>query len=709
MNTLAVISLFAPGMLLGVALVALPIAAHLMHRRARRRVVFPSVEMLASAAASRSSLFRLRRWWLLLLRCLAVIAVVLAFTQPIWLSAQAYKARGQSAAVVFLIDQSASTGQLLGGIPAMQPMLADAEKAIDTLAPGVDRANIVYATTRPYAAFPSMTANTDALRAELSELAPTHERADVPGALALASRLLRDHAGSKRLVIVTDLQASNWSDALKQTSHEGSLPPGTRITLLSPQHAPPTNLSLHAPAAHPRTPRTHDPVNLTVVVTNHSERVQSVTVQLSIDGQPMDSQSLILEPRQQREIAFSTTLDRQGEHRVVFSLPADGLAMDDGNYLVVRCVDHTPVTLITDDDTDTPGTAGYYLLRALAPHGDNRDRYDITKLRSAQTPWPTLDNAQAVFVGEVGLLSTDQLGALYQYLQRGDGVVFFCGAGPVADNLTALDALVPDGLLPWKPVVPRVIGRPDQPLTITDGDWRSSLLSPFDETAQITLSRVPIRYAWAGGMVDERARILLSYSDGTPALVSRSVGDGTLMLANFSAAPQHSDLGRQGLFVALMQGLAESMELSNTPATPNTVGQAVHVTSNTPVTPSGPPPKVYQPDGRTPVDATVSPDNLTTSIVIHAPALPGFYTAQQGDTVLETTAVNTDPRESDLSRITADELIAALQPRGPGPPTPNIHTGQDLDLRGHGLWGWLLGTAMLFLGIEMALLGYWKR
>lgn len=709
MSTLAVISLLVPGMLLGVVLIALPIVAHLMHRRARRRVVFPSVELLSSAAASRSSLFRLRRWWLLLLRCLAVAAIVMAFAQPVWLSAQASKTRGQGAAVVVLIDRSASTGQLHGGVSAAQSMRAEAEKIINALTPGDDRANLVHATARPYAAFPMMTANTDALRAELSRLTPTHERADMPGALALVSRLLTDHADPKHLVIITDLQASNWDDVLKQSQRNEPLPPGTRVTFQPPQHAPPTNLSLHASASRPRTPRASEPVNLTVVVINHSDRVQSSTIRLSVDGQPGGSQSLTLEPRQKREVAFTTTLYRPGEHRVVFSLPADGFAIDDANYLVVRCVERTPVTVITDDNTNTPGTAGYYLLRSLAPHGDARDRYEVTTLHSAQTDWPSLDNAQAVFVGEVGLLSADQLTALYRYMQRGGGVVFFCGAGPVLENLSSLDALVPGGLLPWKPVAPRTVGSVDQPWTITDGDWRSSPLSQFDEAAQITLSRVPIRRVWSGGTVDERARMLLSYSDGTPTLVRRGVGDGTLMLTNFSAASEHSELGKQGLFVALMQGLAEAAGGASTPATPNTVGQAVHLIANTPVAPNGQPPRVFQPDGSTPADATVSLDTLTTSIVIYAPALPGFYTARQDDTIIGTAAVNTDPRESDLRRIMADDLIAALQPHAPGSQTQNTSTGPALDLRGRELWGWMLLTAMVLLGIEMALLGYWRR
>lgn len=172
MTMLAAISLLVPGMLLGGVLIALPVTAHLMHRWARRRVVFPSVELLASAAASRSSLFRLRRWWLLLLRCLAVAAIVLAFAQPIWLGTLAHDTRGRGAAVVFLIDQSASTGQLHGGVSAMRSMRTEAEQIIDTLAPGEDHTNIIYATARPYAALPAMTTNTDVLRAELSELAP---------------------------------------------------------------------------------------------------------------------------------------------------------------------------------------------------------------------------------------------------------------------------------------------------------------------------------------------------------------------------------------------------------------------------------------------------------------------------------------------------------------------------------------------------------
>ncbi len=709
MTTLAAISLAAPAFALGVGLIVLPIAAHLLNRKAKRRVTFPSIELLVSASASQSSLFKLRRWWLLLLRCLAVLAIVLAFMQPMWLSAQAQQAAGRGGAVVIVMDTSASTGQLQGGVPAIRAMRADADRVLDALTPGEDHANIIYATARPYSAFASMTTNTDALRVDLPELEPTYERADMVGALFLAGKMLAEHAGPRRLVIVSDMQESNWLDALNRFRRDTMIPEGTRVTVLPPSGPPPTNLSLHAPSAHPATPRIGQPLSLSVTLTNHSDRVQPATVRVSIDGRPMGSQSLTIEPRQRREVVFSTMLDRPGEHRVIFSLPADALTIDDQCYLVTRAVKQTPVILITDDNTGIPETAGYFTVRALAPHGDARDRYDVQIVPGTGPFPPTMHNAAAVFVGQTGLLEDYQLTELLRYIERGGGVIFFCGDAPAAENLAALDRLKPDAVLPWQPDTLREWRGMDEPLTIIGGDWRSPLLARFDEAAQRSLSQIRFHHAWSGGKVDQNARILLHYADGTPALVSREVGAGRLMIANFSAAAHHSDLGKHGLFVALMQGLADELLRKHQSSTDNLVGRAASITTSVPIDRRGLTLHVYPPDGRTPIDATLALNDHTSAIIISEPNEPGFYTAQQGDTLLGTVAINIDPRESILQRINADALITALQTNGieadfvaPDVASPLMHHARDL-------WGWLLIFACVFLGFEMFLLGHWRR
>ncbi len=712
MSMLSVITLTAPAMMIGAGLVALPILAHLMHRRVSRRVMFPSVLLLEAVAVSQSSLFRLRRWWLLGLRCLAVAAIVLAFAQPIWLGAQASATGGRGAAVVILVDLSASSGQQYAGVPAVHSMKADAGRVLDALSPGTDYANIVYADARPYTALPEMTSNLGVLRSEVMSFEPTYERADVAGALSLAGRMLAKQPGERRLVVLTDLQASSWSEALGTWSTQSPLPDGTRVTLLPPAHRPPNNLALHGPWLSPPTPRVDRPTRIGAMLTNHSDTAQTTTVRLRIDGRNRDTQSLALEPRQTHEVVFRTQLDKPGTHRVEFSLPGDGLPVDDRCYLVAHVVEHVPVVVVSDDDPDLPGTTGYFMTRALSPFGDARDRYRVRAVGSADVTWPILADTAAVFVGEIGLLNPAGLEALTRYVEAGGGVVIFLGDGPVVDNLKSLDRLAPDGLLPWVPEAPRSLTSQSGRLTIADGVRVDRFLQRFGEFGRDALAGLQIRRTWAGGDINQEAHTLWQYPDGAPALAWRGLGAGRLALVNISPKATHSDLGKHGVFVVLMQGLADEVWGTQKTQDPgHVVGRAVQFDLATPVDRGGTTPSIILPDGGTLPAAGLSLEDRSARIVITPPEVPGFYTAAQGDTPLDVAAVNIDPRESDLRRIGADKLQSSLRP-GNGKVSAEargMNTGLSLGLHGRAVWGWLILLAMGLFGIEMGLQGYWKR
>jgi len=737
MSILAAITLTFPGMVMGVGLVVLPIAAHLMRRRVSRRVVFPSVQLLAAVAAAQSSVFRLRRWWLLLLRCLAVVAIVLAFAQPIWFSAKADAVGGRDASVVILVDLSASARQQVAGVSAIHLMKAQAGGVLDALVPGEDLVNMVYATARPSAALPGLTANPEALRGEVMSFEPGYERADLAGALALAGRMLADRPGARRLVVVSDLQAGNWADVLDTLSKPSPLPAGTEVTVLEPGHRSAKNLALHGAWVSPRAPRVGRPTGLGVRVTNHSDSPQSSTVRLRVDGREKGSRSLTVEPRQTREVGFTAELGGPGDHRVVFTLPGDGFPADDRCYLVARAVGRVPVVVVSDDDTDAPGVGGYYLVRALTPYGDSRDRYEVRRVVSGELSRAKLDEAAAVFVEGTGAVSPGRILNLYHYMRAGGGVVYFLGDGEVSENLEVLDRLAPDGVLPWFPVALRDHTAGDEPWTIAWGDWGATLLRRFDEAGRDALAQIRVRRAWIGGEIDRRAHTLLRYTDGTPALVWRGVGAGRLVLMNVSPEATHSDLGKHGVFVALMQGLADEMNDAEKPSRENVVGRVVSFTPTVPVDPGGPTPVVLHPDGKTRVDAefllsdtgdiggaggarvfgpvrgaqgpALDSFRSGAGVVIDAPDAPGFYTVKQGDAVLGVAAVNLDPRESDLRRVGADELQSALSAGVVKAGVPNANSPAGLGAHGRAVWGWLVLVAMGLFGIEMGLQGYWQR
>ena len=69
-------------LLFGLAAITVPIVLHLIARREPRKVVFPSIRFLTTRVESNRSRLRVRRWWLLALRILAVAMLALALARP---------------------------------------------------------------------------------------------------------------------------------------------------------------------------------------------------------------------------------------------------------------------------------------------------------------------------------------------------------------------------------------------------------------------------------------------------------------------------------------------------------------------------------------------------------------------------------------------------------------------------------------------------
>ena len=69
-------------LLFGLAAIAVPVVLHLIARREPRKVVFPSIRFLTKRVESNRSRLRVRRWWLLALRILAVGMLAIALARP---------------------------------------------------------------------------------------------------------------------------------------------------------------------------------------------------------------------------------------------------------------------------------------------------------------------------------------------------------------------------------------------------------------------------------------------------------------------------------------------------------------------------------------------------------------------------------------------------------------------------------------------------
>lgn len=98
-------SFLYPLFLLAAAAIAIPVLLHLYNLRRYQKVYFSHSEFLSSIAHRTQRMAKVRHWLLLLLRCLAILFLVLAFAQPIR-SGQEHAHTGNL--TVVYVDNSAS-------------------------------------------------------------------------------------------------------------------------------------------------------------------------------------------------------------------------------------------------------------------------------------------------------------------------------------------------------------------------------------------------------------------------------------------------------------------------------------------------------------------------------------------------------------------------------------------------------------------------
>lgn len=711
---LAFLTFTTPLLLAGMALLSLPLAAHLLQRHARRELVFPTVQFLLAAVATQSRFHKFKRWLLLLLRLLAAACIVLAFARPVWFAASPAEAAapGETAAIVLVVDASASSAQTQDGVAAIERLRGAANRALDAARQGIDLANLVVADAAPRAALPRLSPNLPLVRAELSKLQPTEERADLRAALDAAGKLLADHHGSKRLVILSDLQQSNWLEALEDSSLYQLLPLGTRVTVAESDAAAPPNVALASPRFYPPQPLAGQACELTVHARNYSDAVRQLRVSLNAerggDSVSAQEQTVTLNPGEGRDVLFTATAPDEGALLATFTIPPDGLEADNRAYLVVQGTERIPILLVSDDSPEEPGTAAYYLLRALAPQGDATDRFEVRHKHSAEVTPADLAAASGVFLGYLGELSPSTAKSLVDYIDAGGGAIFFSGEGPVPRNLAALQAAAGEReMLPWTPGTRREATGREAPYSISAGRWQSRWLREFDEQSQLAIARIRFDRSWFVPPPSPVTEVLLSFADGQPALGLRTFGKGQFLVANFGLEANATDLAKHGAFVAWMQMLARSLlpeaatARQNSPGQPLVFPQRIAAELAESV-------RVLGPDGQTMESTTASPEG--TRIEIARPMRGGFYQAEADERVLGVVAVNLDPRESDLTRVSVERLTERLRGQGVQTVTASATSWElVLNLEGRPLWGACFVAALCAIAVELLLLGWWRR
>lgn len=209
-------SLLSPFFLVGLALLAGPIIAHLIRRATKDRIEFSAIRFLKPSKPRLDRRSRVQHPLLLLLRCLIVAALALAFARPYWTQTTPPTATDiQSRIVIALLDRSAS----------MQPAerWADATTRVEAIVDALEpsdlfsliafdaRTEILLTGEHWQRALPAE--RPGIVSALLSDQSPTWSATHLDNAIAIALESVRElnesigGSASSELIIVSDLTA----------------------------------------------------------------------------------------------------------------------------------------------------------------------------------------------------------------------------------------------------------------------------------------------------------------------------------------------------------------------------------------------------------------------------------------------------------------------------------------------------------------------
>lgn len=320
------LSLQNPALLGLLGLVVLPLVVHLVSRVKPPVHRFSNLDFLRRAIAYRTRFKAPRDWLLLVLRTLAVLALMAAFLLPLLRSERA-ALPGEQRSVVIVVDRSASMAAREGASTRLDAATARAAKLLEQLRP--DLANIVWMDAFPDSVLPEPAPNLQLLGDQLLQQTPSHEAAAIEQAIELAARQLADAPGRRELHVISDFQESAWRGVSLQ------LPEDLELNFEAVADSAPVNLSIDALSAVPTHPIAGQHVLVQCQVVNHSG--QDHRTELTLDaGGSRQSQALAIPAGGAGEASFKVQVSHTGLLPITAEISGDGFPQDNRRHTVVR-------------------------------------------------------------------------------------------------------------------------------------------------------------------------------------------------------------------------------------------------------------------------------------------------------------------------------------------------------------------------------------
>lgn len=547
-------SFLFPIFLAGIAAVGVPIALHLARRHTRHRVTFSSLMFLSATLPRFTSRSRIENIPLLILRCIMLCLLALAFSRPFFSRPDAERQVRPGKRMVLLIDTSASMRQAGVWAKAVDEARSALEEASET-----DRVCIMSfdQNTRTLLGFEQWqllepTRRVPVAIERISELSPGWAGTALGRALVNAAEAIQDdevneqqrRTGLRQIVLVSDLQQGSRL----QTLRTYEWPEGTELVVKPVVAEGTTNATLQLLRNHDdlATADSHarSPVRITNSPDATSERFALRWADQSDANDAGQFTDVYVAPGHSVVVNVPNRADESAGRELI--LTGDDHDFDNTLYLAPHLKRQVNIVYIGSEDPNDPREMPYYVRRCF---GASQTLNTEIIFHPADGDLAETDIATAHFVIVADTLEQKYVAALKRYLESGRTALLVMKSPKSAATVAALAGI--DNLQFEEAEI-------DGYAMLDRIEFNHPLLAPFAEPRFGDFTHI---HFWKHRSVDMTqlpdARVLASFDSNEPALFEQPVGKGSLLVLASSWRQSDSQLALSSKFVPLLYSILE--------------------------------------------------------------------------------------------------------------------------------------------------------
>ena len=659
-----------PIFLLGAIAAGLPVLVHLVRRTRAPRVQFPSLMFLRKIEQKTIRRRKLRNLLLLLMRCAALLLLAFAFSRPFFTGSTPVSAAGDHTSTVILVDGSYSMryGEVFNR--ARQ----SARNTINEAASDEQLAVVIF--SRNYQMLMPLKPDRTEAATVVADMQAGLDSTDYLQAIQAADAILKDAGpGQHRIYLISDFQDAGWNRAAPAVK----LAPDVKLFPIDVSDAKAANLAVAGVAADAVVYAQKYAGKAVARIGNFGpEDADAAAIEMKLNDLPVERKPLKLTAGGTQNVEFTGFNVPEGSNRATIEISTDTFALDNKFFFTIRRDNQTRVLAI---ETAARGRGESFFLQQSLAAGENNQHALTVKTAGSVNP-SELDPYRVVIVNDAAGINEGLASALTTFVERGGGLILAAAKHTDAGEFNRLLGTIAPAQL-GDVVQSRGYALMSQVKT------DHPIFAAFARSGRLTSTRV---YGYHRATAKEGSLTIAALDDGSPIVVEGSAGRGKVLLVTTTLDTSWNDLPLTPMFLPLVRQMLEYLG-GREASSSCTIGQAF----TTPADQDGSLPAVDSPGGKRIDDVRRNPSgeqSLDASEV-------GFYRLRYRDRD-EFVAVNLDTRESDLAKLSVDELVASISPSAEDaiaqPAQSSRLTAEEKEARQR-LWLPLLLTALaLFVG-----------